>query len=145
MTKTRIVPILLISFNVLAALKKAFVKKGVLVCHAHFFILNNIVFLTLKTYIRYKLEKKYIKKLNVITSLKKKNFKSINTLSRAFKPRLNTNLVSLIICPLNKNVNLFKVNIFFQKFKYIRRHLLKRRNDLFSDILNLSSLFIEKY
>jgi hypothetical protein len=141
MQKYKLAPVFLTSFKFLENLNKALGKKGILACKTQLFILNGILFLNLRAFIRYKLEKKYKKRLKP----KKKFF----TMRTSFTKFLNVSKRSpqfhLVVHPLNKKVNLFKVKLFFKKFKYIRRHLLKRRNDLFSDLLNLSSLFVEKY
>jgi len=130
------------AFAMLVALKTAFFKKEMLLCDANINIINKNIFIILKIFFRYRKIKIYeTKKINFINK-SKKDYNNITILLRNLQNEKNT--TTCFVLNLNKKIKFFIVYHFFKKFKRFKNNLFIRRNDLFSDFLNLNSLLITK-
>lgn len=130
------------AFAALLALKTAFLKKDILLCDANINKFNNNIFLFLKLFFRYRKIKIYeIKKIGFLNKIKKTN-DNIALLLQNLQNKKN--ITSCFILNLNKKIKTFIVCHFLKTFKRFKHNLFIRRNDLFSDFLNLSTLLIAK-
>lgn len=130
------------AFTMLQALKTAFFQKEMLLCDANINNINNTLFIFLKIFFRHRKIKLYdSKKINFL----KKNKKNYNNIALLFQNLQNKkNITAWFILNLNKKIKIFIVYHFLKIFKRFKKNLFTRRNDLFSDFLNLNSLLITK-
>lgn len=119
------------------AFRNALAKKHILLSNAHLSLRGNFFFLEPVIFFRYKRIKGY---------QKKRGKKNKNTFLKVFCSQLKffkANQILVKTHNLTKKVSFNTALAFLKHFKRFKNVLFSRRFDLFSDFINLSSLFIK--
>jgi len=125
------------------SLKTSLNKKEILLCDMSLNSTNNGRFIKLNIFFRYRKIKTYINKSNNLQIIKKKQLLNVATLFKSFQ-KIKNNFNNCLIFNLNRIVKTCVVRIYLKDFKKFKYNLFIRRDDLFSDFINLSPLVMTK-
>jgi hypothetical protein len=125
------------------ALKTSLNTKEILLCDMSLNNTNNSRFIKLNLFFRYRKIKIYINKSNNLKLVKKRQLFNIAILLKSFQ-KIKHNFNNCLIFNLNRIVKACVVRVFLKDFKKFKHNLFIRRNDLFSDFINLSPLIMIK-
>lgn len=124
-------------------LKTSLNAKEILLCDMSLNSTNTGRFIKLNIFFRYRKIKSYINKSNNFKFLKKHKVPNIATLFKSFQ-KLKYTFNNCLILNLNRIVKTCIVRIYLKDFKKFKHNLFIRRDDLFSDFINLSPLVMIK-